>query len=109
MPVVKYRSSLAYELRLVTTGRSSNRRRTLRKSIPCLPRLPWCLASSHSKVVWTNRSKCTFLDSPQPPAQIRARRVRQVVGGEIAAVQDGVDKGQAGGGTVAHGHRHRAV
>ena len=47
--------------------------------------------------------------SSQPPAEIRARRVRQVVIVEIAAREDRVDEGKAGCRAVAHRHRHGAI
>src|SRR5262245_22265767 len=50
-----------------------------------------------------------FLDLPQPPAKIRARRMRQVVVGQIAAREDRVDQFEAGSGTVPHGDRHGAI
>ena len=47
--------------------------------------------------------------SPEPPAQLRARGVRETVVQQIAALEDGVDERQTRRRAVAHRHRDRAV
>jgi hypothetical protein len=50
-----------------------------------------------------------FNCSPQSPAEIRPRRVRQMVVPQIAQCEDGVDEHKTRQRTVAHRHRDSAV
>src|SRR5438270_13877226 len=47
--------------------------------------------------------------APEAPAQVGACRVRQVVALELAALEQRVHQREAGGRSIAHAHRDRAI
>jgi hypothetical protein len=50
-----------------------------------------------------------FCRSPEAPAEIRPRRVRQVIVLQVASGEDRVDEGKSCHRAVAHRHRDRAI